>query len=113
MITLIDIINNLNDNEQNNFLCCKGKETTYGVEVSYKDNENFLLSRDNELRIMVNFYNGEETASDYINNERCIHFTFNELKNFKEFIHELLLNNFKIEYVTKGKDVIWRGFSNL
>lgn len=112
MITLIHIINSLNDDKKNNFLCCKGKETTYGVEVSYKDNEN-LLSRDQKLRIMANFYNGEETASDYINNERCIHFTFNELNNFKEFIQESLVNNFKIEYITKGKDVIWRAFNYL
>lgn len=112
MITLINIINSLNDDKTTSFLCCKGKETTYGVETSYKDNEN-LLSRDKKLRIMANFYNGEETASDYINNERCIHFTFNELNNFKQFIQESLVNNFKIEYLTKGKDVIWRGFSNL
>ena len=81
--------------------------------VSYKDKNEVMLSRDNQLRLMSQFYYGEETASDYIDNERCIHFQFEDLVNFKEFINEALINNFGIEFIVEGKNVIWRNFEQL
>ena len=113
MTTLVETINNLNNNKTNTLLCCIDRQPKYGAEVSYKDNNYGLLSRDNELRIMGDFYFGEETASDYIDSERCIHFQFEDLINFKEFINEALLNNFNIEFIVEGKNVIWRNFSQL
>lgn len=40
-------------------------------------------------------------------------FNLKILVNFKEFINEALLNNFNIEFIVEGKNVMWRNFSQL
>lgn len=107
MFELKQFLNTLN--EESSF-CCRTKDN-YGIEVSYKDDES--LSKDMNLRIMGQYFNGEETASDYIDNIRSINFYFDNLKDFKDFINEACLNNYTVEFLTKNKNVIWRGFTKL
>ena len=112
MLKLKQFLNNLHK-DNNSTLCCFGKETIYGIEVSYKDTNDTLLSKDKQLRIMSDVYLGEETASEYINNERTINFNFNDLNYLKEFINELLINDFTVEFITKNKIIIWQNFKEL
>lgn len=92
-----------------NLFCC-GPVTRYHVEVSYKSNDEEFLYKDSQLRLLGSSYNGVETASDYVDNERYINFSFESLQDLKDFISEVLFNNYLINFITKGKKVIWRSF---
>ena len=110
MLQLKEFLNTLSEKQET--FCCRSKNN-YGVEVSYKENVNETMSRDINLRIMGQYFNGEETASDYIDNIRAINFNFENLKDFKDFVNEALINNFDIEFITKNKNVIWSAFKQL
>ena len=105
-------LNTLNEDKDIS-ICCLEKETIYGIEVSYKNTENVFLHKDKKLRLMAQVFNGEETASDFLNNERSINFYFDNLNDLKEFVAELLINDYYVQFITKNKKVIWRDFENL
>ena len=109
MLELKQFLNTLNEDSS---FCCRTKNN-YGIEVSYKEKDDETFSKDMNLRIMGQYFNGEETASDYINNIRSINFYFDNLKDLKDFINEAYINNYTVEFITQNKNVIWRGFTKL
>lgn len=111
MINLKTFLSTLED--ENTSLCCVEKEITYGIEVSYINNLNEFIQKDKKLRLMAQVFNGEETASDFVNNERSINFYFDSLNDLREFVGELLINGYYVNFITKNKHVIWKDYKNL